>query len=364
MAPHAEDSARELEYRTRGQLQQSENEAGQFLERHGRLSLTTRAIARVLRDQSAERISLAAAGAAFWLVISALPTRIAVVSVYGLFVSPGRVASDLGALASGVPGSLGSLLTEQLRRVAATDHAHLSLGLAVSLVLAIWSASSGFNNLDGAIRLAYGLPSQRYLAARRRAFVGALAVVVLLGLLAVATPIVARRSSALVTALTIVVAAGGIIAGVGALYRFSVGTHVSARSVLPGALLSAAGMAFVSVGFGAYVFGVPALHGRLRSVRRRGGGDAGHLLGSVRRAPRCRAECRTRRHPSNVGQTSPRRVATWRLGRGRVEHAGKGVVAEKTDAGLPPPRVLRCLGGARTRRTHEHFSRAETPQRR
>jgi membrane protein len=253
MTPAADDSARELESRARDQLQQSENEGRQFLESHGRLSLTTRAIVRVLRDQSAERISLAAAGAAFWLVISALPTGIAVVIVYGLFVSPGRVASDLGALASGVPGSLGSLLTEQLSRVAATDHAHLSLGVALSLVLAIWSASSGFNNLDGAIRLAYGLPSQRYVAARRRAYVGAFAVVVLLGLLAVATPIVARRSSAVVTALTIVVAVGGIIAGVGALYRFSVGTHVSARSLLPGALLSAAGMALVSVGFGAYV---------------------------------------------------------------------------------------------------------------
>jgi membrane protein len=253
MMPGAEDSARELDSRARDQLQQSENEAQQFPERHGRLSLTGRAIIRVLRDQSGERISLAASGAAFWLVILAFPTAIAVVSVYGLFVSPGRVASDLGALASGVPGSLGALLTEQLRRVAATDHAHLSLGAALSLVLAIWSASSGFNNLDRAIRLAYGLPSQRYVAARRRAFLGALAVVVLLGLLAVATPIVARRSSGLVTVLTVAVVAGGITAGVGALYRFSVGTHVSARSVLPGALLSAAGMGLVSVGFGAYV---------------------------------------------------------------------------------------------------------------
>jgi membrane protein len=253
MTPSAEDPARELDSRARDQLQRSEDEADQFLERHGRLSLAVGAIAHVMRDQSADRISLAAGGAAFWLVISAFPTAIAVVSVYGLFVSPGRVASDLGALASGVPGSLGSLLTEQLRRVAATDHAHLSVGLALSLVVAIWSASSGFNNLDRAIRLAYGLPSQRYVAARRRAFVGALAVVVLLGLLAVAMPIVARRSSAFVTVPAVAVVAAGIIAGVGALYRFSVGTRVSARSLLPGALLAVAGMALVSVGFGAYV---------------------------------------------------------------------------------------------------------------
>ena len=58
MTPAAEDSARELESRARDQVQQSENEGHQFLEHHGRLSLTTRAVIRVLRDQSAERISL------------------------------------------------------------------------------------------------------------------------------------------------------------------------------------------------------------------------------------------------------------------------------------------------------------------
>ena len=120
----------------------------------------------VLREQSAERVGLAASGAAFWLVISAFPTAIAVVSVYGLFVSPERVATDLGHLANGVPGSLGSLLSGQLRSVARTDHADLSLGVVLSLLFAVWSASAGFNNLDRAIRVAYGLPPQRYFEAR------------------------------------------------------------------------------------------------------------------------------------------------------------------------------------------------------
>lgn len=61
--------------------------------------------------------------------------------------------------------------------------------------------------------------------------------------------LVVRRSSAVVTVLAVV----GITAGVGALYRYSVGTHVSAWSLRPDALLSAAGLALVSVGFGAYV---------------------------------------------------------------------------------------------------------------
>src|SRR5690349_7887975 len=127
-----------------------------------RLSGSAALAARVLREQSSERIGLAASGAAFWLVISAFPTTVAVVSIYGLFVSPQRVANDLGGLASGVPGSLGSLISEQLRRVVAADQRRLSVGLVVSLVLALWSASTGVRNLDGAVRAAYRLPAQRF----------------------------------------------------------------------------------------------------------------------------------------------------------------------------------------------------------
>jgi membrane protein len=212
-----------------------------------------RVIADVMREQSAERVGLAASGAAFWLVISAFPTAIAVVSLYGLFVSPQRVATDLGDLANGVPGSLGSLLTEQLQHVAGTDHAGLSLGFVVSLVLAVSSASAGVNHLDGAVRAAYGLPRQRYVEARGRAFAGALAVVLLLGLSAVILPTVVARFSAVVTVLGVPVALGAITAGVGALYRFSVDAPVGATAVLPGALASGIGVVLVTLGFSAYV---------------------------------------------------------------------------------------------------------------
>jgi membrane protein len=220
---------------------------------HRRCSAGVRVAAVVMREQSAERVGLAASGAAFWLVISAFPTAIAVVSLYGLFVSPERVATDLGSLANGVPGSLGSLLTEQLRRVAESDHAGLSLGLIGSLVLAVWSASAGVYHLDAAIRAAYGLPPQRYIEARGRAFAGAVAVVLLLGLSAVVLPTMVARFSAVLTVLGVPVALAVITAGVGALYRFSVGAHVGLRAVLPGALASGIGVVLVTGGFGAYV---------------------------------------------------------------------------------------------------------------
>ncbi len=239
----------------RHDLEEPRDKANRYLQGHRRLSAAARVATGVLHEQSAERVGLAASGAAFWLVISAFPTAIAAVSVYGLFVRPERVVTDLGDLASGVPGSLGSLLTEQLRRVAGTGHANLSFGLGLSLVLAIWSASAGFKNLDGAVRAAYGLPPQRYLEARGRAFLGALAVVLLLGFAAVATPVVfaSGRSSAVLTVVGVVAAVAGATAGVGALYRFAVAAPVAVRALLPGALTSAVGMVLVTAGFAAYV---------------------------------------------------------------------------------------------------------------
>ena len=47
---------------------------------------------------------------------------------------------------------------DSLRRAAASDHTGLSVGLAISATLAVWSASAGVYNLDRAVRDAYGLP--------------------------------------------------------------------------------------------------------------------------------------------------------------------------------------------------------------
>ena len=173
-----------------------------------------------------------------------------------------------------MPGSLGSLLTEQLQRVAKADHTGLSLGFVVALVLAIWSASAGVFHLDGAIREAFGLPPQRYFEARRRAFAGALAVVLLLGLSAIVLPTIAARCSAVLTVLGIPVSVVAITAGVAAMYRFSIGTPVAMRALLPGALTSGIGVVLVTVGFGEYV----AASGKYTAVY---GAFAGAVIGML-----------------------------------------------------------------------------------
>jgi membrane protein len=199
-------------------------------------------------------LGLAASGAAFWLVISAFPTGIAVVSLFGLVVSPSEVADDLGALAQAAPSSLGSLITDQLQRVASADRAGVSTGLVISVALAVWSASAGVYNLDRAIRYSFGLPPQRYVEARGRAVGGAFVVVVVLGSLALGGAVVGAHTSAV--ALALIGVPLGFVAltlGIAGLYRLSVGPAVRLRQLLPGAGAAAVAVVVSLVAFAAYV---------------------------------------------------------------------------------------------------------------
>jgi membrane protein len=231
--------------------------ATEVLTQHRRSALVLRLLRAVIQEQTQEQVGLAASGAAFWLIIASFPTAIAAVSIFGLIVTPGHAAKDLAGLAKAGPSSLGSIATDQLQRVAAADHVGLSTGLAVSLVFAIWSASGGIYNLERAIRTAYGLRPERYLDARGRAFLGALATVIALGTLALLSAalsgVLAHVPAAVAAIIGIPVLMIFTAAVIGGLYRFSLARPVGFRAVFPGSVASACGLALVAVGFSTYL---------------------------------------------------------------------------------------------------------------
>jgi membrane protein len=234
-----------------------EGDTSALLDRHRRIGVVVRLLQAVMREQTQEQVGLAASGAAFWLIISSFPTAIAAVSIFGLIVSPAGVANDLAGLTKAGPSSLGSIATDQLQRVAAGDHVGVSVGLGVSLVLALWSASAGIYNLERAIRTAYGLRPERYVDARGRAFLGAFATLIALGLLALISTALSGVLSdvpaaigALVGIPVLMLFVAGLIAG---LYRFSIARTVGFRAILPGSIASASGLAIVAVGFSTYL---------------------------------------------------------------------------------------------------------------
>jgi membrane protein len=271
----ADRSAAEFARDADAQVQKAEQDAQAVLARHPRAARLATLARAVQREQSAQQIGLAASGAAFWLVIAAFPTGIAVVSLFGLVVSPEKVADDLGSLARAAPSSLGSLITQQLRRVAAADRAGVTTELVVSVVLAVWSASAGIYNLDRAIRYSFGLPHQRYVETRARALAGAFAVVVLLGSLALGAALVGARVPAVALALVgVPLVLAALTLGVAVLYRFAIGPTVRPRQLLPGAVFAALAVVVSLAAFAVYL----ALSSRFAAVY---GAFAGAVIGMI-----------------------------------------------------------------------------------
>lgn len=116
---------------------------------------------RVKRELSEDNGVLAAAGVAFFGFLSLIPALAALVSILGLVTSPEDVASRAEDLFGALPAEARNLLEAQLESVAGRTGSSLSLSLVVSILLALWSASSGTGHLISAVNAAYDEDDER-----------------------------------------------------------------------------------------------------------------------------------------------------------------------------------------------------------
>lgn len=107
------------------------------------------------KEASADQVPLLAAGVAFFGFLALFPALIAVTLVYGLVADPGTISEQFGPLLASLPGDARSLVETQLQQLASAPAQGLGWGLALSLVVAIWSASGGVGNLVTVINIAY-----------------------------------------------------------------------------------------------------------------------------------------------------------------------------------------------------------------
>jgi len=96
-----------------------------------------------------------AAGVAFYAFLSLFPAMSAVISVYGLVADPVAIERQITVLAGLLPQEALVLLSDQLRALIEASPGGLGLGLIVSLVFALWSATSGAGTLMQALTVAY-----------------------------------------------------------------------------------------------------------------------------------------------------------------------------------------------------------------
>jgi membrane protein len=110
---------------------------------------------RVMAEVKEDNVSLLAAGVAFYAMLAIFPAIIALVTVYGMVADPAEVESQVGEFAKGLPSGADQLITEQLRNVVNAGEQALSIGLALSLLAVLWSASGGVQGLVKSLNLVY-----------------------------------------------------------------------------------------------------------------------------------------------------------------------------------------------------------------
>lgn len=102
-----------------------------------------------------DRVGLMAAGVAFYAMLAIFPALIAAVTLWGLVADPSQIQQTIDEVAGALPAGASELVTTQLSRIADNSDEALGWTFAVSLVAALWSASSGTKGLMNAVNAAY-----------------------------------------------------------------------------------------------------------------------------------------------------------------------------------------------------------------
>jgi membrane protein len=121
----------------------------------------TQVLGRVWHEAISDRISLVAAGCAFWAMLALFPSLSVLITVYGMIFDPATVEPQLEVLEGLLPPAASQVIAERVRNLVSTPASDLGWGLAVSIVIAWWSASSGVKAMIAALNLAYEEKEER-----------------------------------------------------------------------------------------------------------------------------------------------------------------------------------------------------------
>jgi membrane protein len=112
-------------------------------------------VKRSWAENKADNMPIIAGGVAFFGFLAMFPALIAMISIYGLVASPQTVARQVDQLSQTLPKSAHALIAEQLKTLTQHSGGALTVGLVVSILGALWSASGGVGNLITAVNVAY-----------------------------------------------------------------------------------------------------------------------------------------------------------------------------------------------------------------
>ncbi|MCK8482580.1 YihY/virulence factor BrkB family protein [Aliiroseovarius sp. S2029] len=218
--------------------------------------------ARFLRSFGRDRISLIAAGVAFFGILALFPAITAVLAIGGLVLDPSVIVAQMDRFQGVVPADALSIIRTQATSVAQANG--LELTLIISMGLALWSSSRGVATLCDGLNIVYSEEEKRGFFLRNATFLS-LTILLMLGILIAIVVIVALPlaleflSLDPIADLATRIGTWGLlivltIAGLSVLYRFGPSRRDARwRWISPGAVLACLFWIAASFGFTIYV---------------------------------------------------------------------------------------------------------------
>jgi membrane protein len=118
-------------------------------------------VALIIWDKIAtNRLFLVAAGVAFYVMLSLFPAISALVWVFGLFADPAVIAGHLNEIAFLLPKEALTIISSQVNSIAG-GKSQLTPLVALTILIAFWSANAGMKAMIDAMNLIYDTDEKR-----------------------------------------------------------------------------------------------------------------------------------------------------------------------------------------------------------
>ena len=112
-------------------------------------------LGRVWQAIGRDNISIMAAGIAYYAMLSIFPGMSTLVLTYGLVADPATIERHVDALHGVLPTEALKLLSDQLKTLVSAPTEKLGIGLVISVLIAVWSSTSGTSAMMNALTIAY-----------------------------------------------------------------------------------------------------------------------------------------------------------------------------------------------------------------
>ena len=112
-------------------------------------------LGRTAREAISDRVSLVAAGCAFWSTLALFPAITMLIFLYGLAFDPATVEPQLQLLSRFVPPAAFSLISDRVHHLVSQPPQSLGLGLLISTAVALWSSATATKSMISALNMAY-----------------------------------------------------------------------------------------------------------------------------------------------------------------------------------------------------------------